>query len=34
MQIHTRSTRGVDGPLGVFDMLQYFETILASVESL
>ena len=36
MQIHTRSTRGVDGPLppGVFDLLQYFETILPSVDGL
>ena len=25
---------GFDGPPGVFDMLQYFETILPSVESL
>ena len=34
MQIHTRNTTGVDGTFGVFDMLQYFEMILPSVESL
>ena len=34
MQIYTRNTRGADGPPGAFDMLQYFETILPSVESL